>query len=205
MRYFDVRESKLSPPIPVCVETSSMAESISRSGLLIFWLMMSLSLLILIGAICFVLFAAEPLWSRLLTFLALGVIPSIIACGCGWAMYWILQGMSISYEPTAKLGRRIFDALANAILFFVRLSANFLLATIPVLKLAAHWLVVWLAEAGKIVQKVCDFVYCIWSRVSENSRAIIRAAGSLKHVYRGFSDGVVRTFYLAVREQRLGR
>jgi hypothetical protein len=179
MRYFGIGGRKVAPRSHVCAETSTMAISISRSGRLMFWLMISVGFFIFIGAICFVLFAAEPLWTRLLTFVVLGVVPCIVAYGSGWVMYWILQAVSISYDPIARRAEQTFCALTRTTVFSLRLSAKVLLTVIIAVKRAVHRFGAKCVRAWMILQKAGPFFRCLWSCVVEStvqpSRSIPRS------------------------------
>ena len=189
MRYFDgwrglvrffwfrQRNRRLAPPAAICATASTMAINISRSARLMFWLMISVGFSILVGAICFVLFAAELSWSRLLTFVVLGVFPSIVACGSAWVMYWLLQAGSIAYDPIAIRAERTFCALASATMFSLGLSARALLIAVVTGKWTAHWIAARSTEAWMIVQKTFPFFRYIWSCVVVSIHAVVRYTG----------------------------
>lgn len=179
MRYFGIGGRRAAPRNHVYAETLTMAISISQSGRLMFWLMISVGFFILIGAVCFVLFAAEPLWSRLLTFVVLGVAPCIIACGSGWVVYWILQAVSISYDPIAYRAERAFCTLTRTTVFSLRLSAHVLLTVIIAVKWAVHWFGAKCVGTWMILQKADPFFRYLWNCVVEStakpSRSIPRS------------------------------
>ena len=64
-----------------------------------FRLMSFIAVLCLLASSSIILiFVSEPLWTRILTFVAIGIIPSLSSYGSGWLMYWIFQAVGVAYD-----------------------------------------------------------------------------------------------------------
>ena len=95
-------------------ERSAAAVHLSCCGLVMFQLMSFIALLCLLASGSIILiFANEPLWTRILTFVAIGIIPSLISYGSGWLMYWIFQAVGTACDPMAARALLLGGMLAK--------------------------------------------------------------------------------------------
>ena len=94
-------------------------------------------------------------------------------------MYWILQAVSISYDPIAYRAERAFGTLTRTTVFSLRLSANVLLTVIIAVKWAVHWFGAKYVRTWMILQKADPFFRYLWNCVVEStakpSRSIPRS------------------------------
>jgi hypothetical protein len=88
----------------------------------------------------FLILANEPLWSRTLTVVAIGIIPSLISYGSGWLVYCIFQVVGAAYDRIAARALLLCGMLAKVAQPYWRLTAKFLNLGIEATKPFVRWL-----------------------------------------------------------------
>lgn len=84
--------------------------------------MNSIALLCLLVSGTFLIFANEPLWSRTLTFVVIGIIPSLICYGSGWLVYRIFQALDPVCDRIAARALLLYGMLAKVAQTYWRLT-----------------------------------------------------------------------------------
>jgi len=119
--------SKLLSPDRKHPARSKTAAFITALGLVIFRVAMAAAVLFLVGGACFAIFAQEPLWSRLLTFVALGLLPALFTYTCGWPVYLMMAAVGAVYDPMAKRMQALSIRVTVAVLAITRMIAGALI------------------------------------------------------------------------------
>jgi len=140
MRQFGIRLT--GEPVRKALRSnkSTVALSISAAGLLIFRLAAFACMLWLLGAGIFVVFAAEPLWMRLLTFLVMGLVPSVACVVGGGLTYWLLHGASAVYDRALAKTILVLQIMLTKLQPVLRFTSNILIKLTKPALLLIDWL-----------------------------------------------------------------
>jgi hypothetical protein len=171
-------------------ERSDAAVCLSCSGLVMFRLMSFIALLCLLVSGSFLIFANEPLWTRILTFVAIGIIPSLISYESGWLLYWIFQAVGAAHDPVAARALVLGGMLAKGAQRGWRLTARFLNIAIEAMKpvvrgleIVGDWQLCGARVTYRIVRSTCVWVAaCIHAFTDRVVESGIQAGAVLRHV-----------------------
>lgn len=105
---------------------SPCAEALLRCGRIAYRSIVFIAILSLLLSAIFAALTPELMWQRLMTFLALGVVPAAILLFVGWLIFCLCKGASVIYDPlshflarqgtaTAQLGIQLCCFLVPAI------------------------------------------------------------------------------------------
>src|SRR4051794_4046126 len=96
-------------------KTATAVGRLDCAGVVMFQLMKIIAVIALLLAGSFLIFANEPLWTRFLTFVAIGLIPSLISYAIGWLMYLIFRAADAAYDPVADWALVLGRMLTNVV------------------------------------------------------------------------------------------